>query len=150
MSGIFNPYEKQTKTKKKNFLSPMDPTTPLDTEQPPPANNSIRLDGDSYVLQFNNAVLDDINNRLELLLKDVVKEHADALEDAGVAFIAKPLQPELTPGQLQLETSTGYIVVYAGEGGKEVDCFRRLAYALYLLPIKDLLVKHNAKVYKRG
>jgi hypothetical protein len=150
MTGVFNPYDRDRTAKKKKFLSPMDPMNPADTEQAPRPKNSIRLDGDSYILQFDDAELDEINERLEVLLKDVVKEHAVALSDAGVSFMVKPQKPTLVSGQLQLETNTGYIIVYAGEGGKEVDCFRRLAYALYLLPIKNILAKHSAKVYKRG
>jgi hypothetical protein len=108
------------------------------------------LDGDSYVLQFNNIEMEELHTRLEALLKDIAKKHALALSQAGVSFVSKPHTPELFPGQLRLETPSGFIIVYAGEDGKEVDCFRRLAYALYLLPIKDLLVVHDARVYKRG
>jgi hypothetical protein len=149
MSGIFNPFLKPEE-RKKNFIGATDPTTPLDTEYETAPKSTIRLDGDSYVLQLNQTDIEEINTRLEALLKDVAKEHEAALIVAGVSFISKPENPTLSPGQLSLETPTGFVVVYAGEGGKEVDCFRRLAYALYLLPIKDILAKHNARVYKRG
>lgn len=149
MPGVFNPFQKQGPPKK-NFIGATDAHNPLNTEYEEPPKSTIRLDGDSYVLQLNNTDFKEINNRLEFLLKDIAKSHASALSDAGVSFVPKPNKPELSTGQLCLETSTGFVVVYAGEGGKEVDCFRRLAYALYLLPIKDILDKHDARVYRRG
>jgi hypothetical protein len=148
--GIFNPFQKPG-APKKSFVGATDPKNPRDTEyQDEPPKSTIRLDGDSYVLQFNDIELEDLNKRLETLLQEVSREHAPALTDAGVMFVPKPNIPELSEGQLRLETPRGYVVVYAGENGKEVDCFRRLAYALYGLPIKDILDRHNAKVYKRG
>lgn len=149
MPGIFNPFISPSERKKK-FVGATDPQTPRDTEYKEPPKSTIRLDGDSYVLQINNVEMEELNTRLELLLKDVAQRHGVALTDAGVSFITKPKRPTLIEGQLSLETPTGFIVVYAGENGKEVDCFRRLAYALYLLPIKDILDKHNSRVYKRG
>ena len=148
--GIFNPFRKP-EAPKKDFIGATDPRNPYDTEYNTDTSKStIRLDGDSYVLQFNNVEMEELHSRLELLLKDVIKDHEDALAANGVSFIPKPQYPELTEGQLRLETPTGFVVVYAGENGKEVDCFRRLAYSLYLLPIKDILVRNKAKVYKRG
>jgi hypothetical protein len=148
--GIFNPFQKPG-APKKNFVGATDPKNPRDTEyQEDTPKSTIRLDGDSYVLQFNNVEVEELHKRLESLLRDVAKEHSAALTSAGVSFLAKPATPELSPGELRLETPMGFIVVYAGEDGKEVDCFRRLAYALYGLPIKDLLAKHRARVYKRG
>lgn len=149
MPGIFNPF-KTPNERKQDFISPLDAKHPLDTEYVSPPKSTIRLDGDSYVLQFNDIEMEDLHTRLEKLLKDVAKKHAVALSQAGVSFVSKPNEPELSSGQLRLETPTGFIVVYAGDDGKEVDCFRRLAYALYLLPIKDLLDVHNARVYRRG
>jgi hypothetical protein len=148
--GIFNPFQKPG-APKKNFVGATDPKNPRDTEyQEETPKSTIRLDGDSYVLQFNNVEVEELHKRLEALLQDVAKVHRSALTAAGVSFIPKPAVPELTQGQLRLETPLGFIIVYAGEDGKEVDCFRRLAYALYSLPIKDLLAKHHARVYKRG
>jgi hypothetical protein len=149
MPGIFNPFVKPSE-RRKDFIGSTDPRTPLDTEYATAPKSTVRLDGDSYVLQLNQTEIEDINTRLEALLKDVARTHATALTDAGVSFLAKPENPTLLPGQLSLETPTGFVIVYAGEGGKEVDCFRRLAYALYLLPVKDILARHNARVYKRG
>jgi hypothetical protein len=147
--GIFNPFKKPG-TPKQDFVSPTDAKNPLNTEYQEPPKSTIRLDGDSYVLQLNDLELEEVNERLELILKTVAKQYARELQSAGVSFIVKPQKPDLTSGQLKLETPTGYVIVYAGDQGKEVDCFRRLAYALYTLPIKELLAKHKARVYKRG
>lgn len=148
-SGIFNPFKKQEKPKQ-NYVGATDPKNPRDTEYADPPKSTIRLDGDSYVLQLNEVELEEVNARLEALLRDVAKEHSNVLSDAGVSFHTKPQIPELRTGEMRLETPAGFIVVYAGEGGKEVDCFRRLAYALYGLPINELLARHKARVYKRG
>jgi hypothetical protein len=150
MPGIFNPFLTPNERKKKKFVGATDPVNPRDTEYKEPPKSTIRLDGDSYVLQINDVEFEELNARLEFLLKEVAQQHGAALTRAGVSFIDKPNRPELIEGQLSLETPTGFIIVYAGENGKEVDCFRRLAYALYLLPIKDILDKHNSRVYKRG
>ena len=148
--GIFNPF-KAPDPPKKPFVSSTDPLHPLNTEYNAPTKGTIRLDGDSYVLQFNNIDLEELRDRLEALIKDIIRaNHTDRLAYEGVSFHDYPDVPVLTDGQLRLKTPTGHLVIYAGEHGKEVDCFRRLAYALYNLPIKDILDKHNAKVYKRG
>jgi len=148
--GIFNPFRKPG-APKKNFVGATDPKNPRDTEyREETPKSTIRLDGDSYALQFNNIEMEELHMRLEALLCDVIKDHRAALTAAGVSYVPKPETPELSPGELRLETPKGFIVVYAGEGGKEVDCFRRLAYALYGLPVRDILAKHQARVYKRG
>lgn len=150
--GIFNPFKPRNAAPKKDFLGATDPRTPLNTEYEEFPKSSIRLDGDSYILQFNKVEMPELHQRLETLLKDIVKNPAnrEQLANNGVSFIEKPNTPVLTDGQLQLETPTGYVVVYGGASAKEVDCFRRLAYALYVLPIKDILEKNNATVYRRG
>jgi len=151
MSGIFNPFKKPGKPKQ-DYVSSTDPKNPRDTEYTEMPKGSIRLDGDSYVLQINNVTLEELTLRLELLLQAVSNIHSKELQTAGVFFYSKPYKPTLQDDQLLLETPNGYIVIYAQleESRKEVDCYRRLAYALYSLPIQNILVKHNAKVYKRG
>lgn len=150
VKGIFNPFNRPG-TPKKNFVGATDPKNPLDTEyRDDVPKSNIRLDGDSYVLQINNVEMEELHTRLELLVREVAREHGAALAAAGVSYVDKSATMELRPGEQRLETPMGFIIVYAGEDGKEVDCFRRLAYALYGLPIKDILDKYHASVYKRG
>jgi len=150
-SGIFNPFKKPGPPKK-DFVGATDPKNPLNTEYEDSPKSTIRLDGDSYVLQLDNIDMEEVNTRLEAIIRDLWSNPAyqERLVANGVRFAKKPELPELNPGEMRLETPRGYILVYAGDNGKEVDCFRRLAYTLYLLPIKELLAKHKAKAYKRG
>jgi hypothetical protein len=152
--GIFNPF-KGPEPEKKNFIAATDPNNPYNTEYSAAPKSTIRLDGDSYVLQFDQIELEELHTRIEALLGDVLKKHEPELNAAGVYYTYKNntslnLPTPLAPGELRLETPNGYLTIYAGENGKEVECFRRLAYALYPLPIKDILAKHHAKVYRRG
>lgn len=147
-AGVFNPFAPPEK-KKKNFHSAMDNERPRDTEYEDSGPKSIiRLDGDSYVLQFEDIVFEDLLWRLYALLQAVHKQYAAQLLENGIQVLDQPPK-HMAPTDLHLETPGGSIVVHA-PNGKEVDCFRRIAYTLYILPIRDLLAKHKAKVYKRG
>ena len=148
-SGIFDPY-KPKKIKKPNF-KPEDRYSDGDTDTQM-SESSVRLDGQSYILEFTGIPLDEVPNKLGRLLYDVIQNenHKKMLIQNGIQLIQTPTVPnpqETT--ELTLNTSSGYISVYVCNEKNETEVFRRLAWAFSNLGIKSLLTKHKVRIIVR-
>jgi hypothetical protein len=144
--GIFNPYKKPEE--KKDFKSPLG-DNPYDTEYGQREEN-IRLDGDSYVIEFKNTKLEEIPVRLINLVKDAMKQNTDYFHSQGITLIPKGEKYQTTSEEIILPTQEGQLCVYVGVGGTEVEAFRRIGYTLHNLSVPTVLKTHNAKVIKRA
>jgi hypothetical protein len=140
--GIHNPFAKPELPKQQTSIGDDFLYSELRGQGP----QAITLDGDSCLLRFNGATLDDIKDRLFALLYDVKNKYDSSLREHGVQ-----VEEQLTPRKntLSLKTKTGYISVYSKEM-TEASAFRRIGYALSLLPIQDILKKHNVKIVERN
>lgn len=130
--GIFNPYQQPKPKKKKE-----------------PLLASVRLDGDSYILEFFNVALKGIPERLGDLIHDIQLKYHSQLIQNGIDLHPTNESFTLEEGELSLPTPKGHLTVYVGTNGKEVDAYRRIGYALCRLPIEDILTKHNTKIITR-
>jgi hypothetical protein len=145
--GIFNPYKKPEE-KKKNFKSPMG-ENPYDTEYGKREEN-IRLDGDSYILEFKNVQFEEIPGKLVNLIKDVLKNDQGYLRSQGINLISKDEKYQISAEEIILPTQEGQLCVYVGAGGTEIEAFRRIGYALHQLSVPDILKKHHVKLIARA
>lgn len=147
--GIFDPYTPEPK-KKKTRGSPLDMNSPIDTEYAEPRDiSNISLDGDTYVVEFLDAKIEDIPRRLGELLVAVVKKHRDELDRFGVTLFPNTETPEYPPGMMLLPTPAGTVGVYVGSEANEVIAYRRLGYALARLSIAEILKTNRVKIYAR-
>lgn len=149
--GIFDPYT-LPKPKKKDQRSPMDMEAPYDTEYAEPREiSNIALDGDTYVVEFLDATIEDIPKRLGELINDVHKKHRDTLVHFGVTIFPPGETPPEDPDMLFLPTPSGTVGVHVGveKIKDEVTAYRRLGYALSRIAIADILKKNNTKIYTR-
>jgi hypothetical protein len=150
-SGIFNPYAapKPPEEKKKNFQATTDMKNPYNSEYAPGTVGRIdvSLDGDTYVVVFQNAKVETIAQRLGELMKDLATTHSEELRRYGIDFgsSAPPTASELT-----LPTPLGVLRVDTGGEKNEVVVYRRLGYALYRMNIAPILKKHAIRVFVRG
>lgn len=142
VAGIHNPFVKKEPPKQKTNISDDFLYSELKNQEP----QAVTLDGDSYQLHFSGATLNDIKDRLYALLYDVKHKHASSLKDHGIQ-IGEQLTPHAD--SLTLKTKTGDISVYSRERD-EASVFRRIGYVLSLLPIQDILKKHNVKITERS
>lgn len=133
-AGVFNPYQEPPEKKKEG----------------PPPDASIRLDGDSYILEFQNVRLNEIPSRLGNLIHDVREKHLSHMVRNGIELYPLKEIFNLEKDELVLPTPKGHLVVYVGEGGKEVDAYRRVAFALRGLPIADIMNKYQARIIARS
>jgi len=133
--GIFNPYVEKKKKKSK----PVDPLL----EELGKAETSVRLDGDSYVLELGKTELEQVPARLAGIVQDFEPDH---LSRHRVSLTKD--KPGGDKETVVLPTPEGYLSVYVGEGGTEVDAFRRLGRAFY--GFQDVLDKHHTRVIVRA
>lgn len=145
--GIFNPFRKPPPDKK-NFQSPIG-KEPYDTEYGAPEEN-IRLDGDSFVIEFQNTKLEDIPSKLANIISSVIQEHREFLNDYGIDLRPKSEQRPLEDGELVLPTQAGQLYVYVGLEGTQIEAFRRIGYVLHKLPVSDILKNNRVKVIARA
>jgi hypothetical protein len=134
--GIFNPYIEKKKKERPKYVDPI-----LSEAGTP--GTKVRLDGDSYVLELKETELDAVPERLAQIIRDVDPDH---LVRHHVALTQE--KPEEKDDVMVLPTSLGFLSVYVGEGGTEVDVFRRLGNAFY--GFKDVLDKHRTRVIVRA
>jgi len=146
LKGIFNPYKKPRD--KKDFKSSTG-DNPYDTEYGKREEN-IRLDGDSYVIEFKNAILEDIPLRLIQLIKEIAKDNHVYLASQGISVIPKSEKYQVSTEEIILPTQEGQLCIFVGKGGSEVDAYRRIGYALYNLSVPAILKKHNVKLIARA
>jgi hypothetical protein len=136
-SGIFDPY------------APPKPKAPparkvdLNASETPEVGPSVRLDGDSYVVVLNNTKLEDVPTRLAKLVGGVPVETQTLHQ---VQLTAD--NPYKGANVVTLPTALGFLHVFVGEGGTEVDAFRRIGHMLY--GMHALLKQHDAKIVIRG
>ena len=130
-SGIHNP-----------FISPQPKT-----EDAPPV--SLTLDGDSYILIFENTTLKTVRERLFQLLYEVDKRHAKHLTTHGIYVGNNKDTAPISSDMLTLQTKRGFISVYS-PSKKEDEVFRRVGYALSQLPIRALLKKQHVTITQRS
>lgn len=136
MSGIFNPYATAPIVEeKKNF----EYVNLHDKEENKPA---IRLDGDSYVLVLDKTTLEEVPGRLAKLINDI-----DEYDRKMRRISITKENVNTDPCVLTLPVPNGYLNVYVGEGGTEVEAFRRIGQLCY--GFNHVLKRHNAKVIVR-
>ena len=145
--GIFNPFQDP----KPNFVSPTG-DKPLNTEYTEEGPGSVRLDGDSYVLELESTELKDVPDRIAALVSDIqaIPELGRELNDRGVS-----VHPGIDVSTMDItgsffKTSHGILVIEEPTDENEVLIYRRLGYALAELPIANVLKKHRAKLVIRG
>lgn len=149
--GIFNPYQKP----KKNFVSPTG-AKPFNTEFQEASGGTIRLDGDSYILELAGADLKEVPSRLGALIYDVTQLEGckDELARYGIRLHLPQEKLDLSPEELIdtviLKTDAGFLQVHIEDFSSEVGIYRRIAHALYCLPIRNILKKHRARIIVRG
>jgi hypothetical protein len=151
-TGIFNPYEKPKENP--SFRSATDSNDPADTEYIAPVGN-IKLDGDSYVLEFTGIEVEEIADRLGKLIMDAQKNYPQVLKRHGIEML--PLQdPRTLKGyEVSLPTPEGHLCVGISKDNVddplkiEVEVFKRIARAFKEIP-KELLAAHRARVIMRA
>lgn len=143
--GIHNPFAPRVKPKKKIDRLNLEDDTEAHIGVKPP---TVSLDGINYVITFSGT--DDISTlgeKLIALVYDVAKKHTYQLAKHGVY-----VGPRLVNDDERALTYKGQqITVYAPEDTtREESIYRRIAYALLGLPIKDILAKHQVKIMERS
>ncbi len=134
--GVFNPYAEEKKEEKSTYVDPLLSETGL-----PPTK--VRLDGDSYVLELQGTELENVPERLAQIIQALEPEH---LRRHKVALLAA--KPNEDKDTMVLPTPRGFLSVYVGEGGTEIDVFRRLGNAFY--GFNAILKQHHTKVIVRA
>ena len=147
--GIRNPF--YNPEPKKDFVSVFDPDDPRNTEEeigrPLPM---VRLDGDSYVLEFKGITFDDVRHTLVSMLLEINKKHSAYLKREGIRLTDPGVDAKTETGELSLKTPLGTLTVYVGDDDSEYGVFRRLGYALSSLPSNEVLAKYKVRVIPRG
>ena len=142
--GIFNPYE----APKKDFRAAVD-DNPYDTEHGGPTKGSVKLDGDSYILEFKDAELEDVPVRLGELIYTVIQSYRTHMLQHGINLVSLDSEHHPEEQEMSLPTPRGHLSVYVDKEKNETEVWRRIAYALHLLPLKETLAKHKAKILVR-
>jgi hypothetical protein len=117
----------------------------------PPENMNAKLDGDSFGLSFDHVDEDtDLSDRLAKLLYDVNERFSGELRECGIKVLRPTIAYIPEPGEMVLRAKSAVIVVATGATLNEAAAFRRISHALQMLPIKEILKKHNAMLHVRG
>lgn len=119
--GVFNPFA----APKEDFVSPIG-NDPLNTELEEVVIPSVRLDGDSFVLEFQDAELENVPDRLGALISELMS-HPDARKDLvrdGVDMYPRGSTRKVDDGEMVLPTPHGYLSVFVGDERTEVTVFR--------------------------
>ena len=141
-AGIFNPYVEKKKPKSPGG----DIEAPL---------GDIRLDGDSYVLEFKELNLEDLPTKLGELLHDITLKHKEVLLRHGIDILPRGGTRHLEDNEVTLPTPVGHICVFVDSLKEdkplatEVKVFRRIACALREVP-RTLLKKHQVTIVERA
>lgn len=144
-SGIHNPFAK--KSDKEDKISKFE-LGDIDTDTPPPTPSMVHLDGGRYVIHIRDA--EDISAAVERLLTltyVVAKTHERELNLNGLYVgprFVKETERALTRNGRQL-------TVYSPEdcAGEEA-IYRRIAYTLLGLPLKQTYAKLGVEVMERN
>lgn len=141
--GIVDPFNEPKK--KVDIPSPYDdPYGTADEERFLRAPPSLDLDGDSYVVRFTGGVTPETaTEALVKLLYEVNANNRPHLVTHGVWVGTEE------DDSLVLKSPFGTVSVYRDAGG-EIAAFRRIGMALWHLPDKRVLKKHQVKIIKRG
>lgn len=127
--GIKNPYVK----------TPDIGITPIAVE-----GDSITLDGESYQITLNQALITDVPARLGLLFNDLVQKHKSILLRNGIGFFrTDQQQPTGDIERSRLVTPSGSLYVFVSSGDTETEIFKRLGHTLVQANDADLLKSHK-------
>jgi len=142
-TGIVDPFNEPKP--KADLPSPYDdPYGTADEEKFLRRPATLDLDGDSYVVRFEGGITPDkATEALVRLLYDVNSEAHMHLEVHGIVVGREEEE------SLILKTPYGTVSVYR-DGDDESLVFRRIGFALWSLPNKRVLDKHQVKIIKRG
>lgn len=139
--GIFNPHIKDKPPQAA-------PPAKSDFRDDAPVKPRLDLDGDSYVIRFENRNdVKQISRELLELLYAVNKNNRAHLVQNGV-WVSEPAAAD-KPNTMTLRHGDKIVSVYTEEP-YEVEVFRRIGYALYTLRDKQVLQQHRIKLIKRG
>jgi len=144
--GIFNPFAPPKK--KKPGIQPLDKRK---TEAGNLIEPVVTFDGDRYILKFEGiANVSTATERLTNLLQEVNKIHEADLDANGIYVkSSNGVTPE--KDEMTLKGPQCTVTVYVGDPPHtEVMAYRRIAFILKKLPIKNILTKYKATVSERG
>jgi hypothetical protein len=148
-TGVLNPFKDKEEPKP-------DPRPWVQNPSPEeaPETTRVRLDGDSFSVSFENLDpdddLSDVAEKLGKLLYDVNDKFRAELRECGIKVLSPKVAYVPDPEEQVLRSKAAVLVVETGEDKSEAAAFRKLGYALHLLPIKNTLAKYHAKVHVRG
>lgn len=140
--GIFNPYATPSDT-------PQEPQNPI--AEIPTAKPTIRMDGDSHIVVFKDATIEDMWNKLYAILKQIDLNDKNRMEQLGVC-LRNPSE-DVPQGYTSLPLGDTQLHIYVGKSLEtkqlETAAFKRIGFMLKTINPVAILKKHNVTIITR-